>query len=140
MSDKIEYADLTSDQQSRLLYHSANLLREITTIWGAEQGMLLWEKVAEGLGQDLKGALFFSMITGDYLGDITVKRLNAQADAIQIIKVIRAATKIGLKEAKDMYDTVKNGIPITITISPEVDNSERMEILRLLESAGCVIK
>ena len=140
MSDKIEYADLTSDQQSRLLYHSANLLREITTIWGAEQGMLLWEKVAEGLGQDLKGALFFSMITGDYLGDITVKRLNAQADAIQIIKVIRAATKIGLKEAKDMYDTVKNGKPITITISPEVDNSERMEILRLLESAGCVIK
>lgn len=140
MRDKIEYADLTSDQQSRLLYHSANLLREITTIWGAEQGMLLWEKVAEGLGQDLKGALFFSMITGDYLGDITVKQLNAQADAIQIIKVIRAATKIGLKEAKDLYDTVRNGKAITIETSPDIDNSDRLDIIRKLEDAGCVIK
>ena len=140
MNTNLEYADLTADQQSRLLYHSANLLREITTIWGAEQGMLLWEKVAEGLGQDLKGALFFSMITGNYFGDIVIKKLNTQVDAIQIIKTIRTATKLGLKEAKDLYDTVKNGKSITLTMSPEVDNSERAEIIRQLESAGCVIK
>ena len=140
MNTNLEYADLTADQQSRLLYHSANLLREITTIWGAEQGMLLWEKVAEGLGQDLKGALFFSMITGNYFGDIVIKKLNTQVDAIQIIKTIRTATKLGLKEAKDLYDTVKNGKSITLTMSPEVDNSERAEIIRQLESAGCIIK
>ncbi len=134
MNTKIEYADLTTDQKNRLLIKSANLLREITEIWGAEQGMLLWEKVGEGLGQDLKGALFFSMITGNFLGDITVSSIDRNF-AVPIIKTIRKATGFGLKDAKDLYDVVRDGRSIKIEVKPE----ERQMIVEEFKAHGCTV-
>jgi large subunit ribosomal protein L7/L12 len=62
--------------------------------------------------------------------DVVLKEAGAQK--IQVIKVVRAITSLGLKEAKDFVDgapkTVKEGIP----------KAEAEEIVKQLQEVGAV--
>ena len=128
----IEYADLDQRTKDELLTNSANLMRTITETWGPEKGMELWEKIADTLGQDLKGALFFSMITGSTMGDVCLSKINPGV-MIEIIKTIRTYSGLGLKEAKDIYDFVRNGGTMNIAVTPK----ERAVFLKKLLDHGC---
>lgn len=63
----------------------------------------------------------------------TVELTNAGAQKIQVIKVLREVTSIGLKEAKDLADAapkpVKEGVP----------KEEADEMKKKLEAAGATV-
>ncbi|NLY75879.1 MAG: 50S ribosomal protein L7/L12 [Firmicutes bacterium] len=59
---------------------------------------------------------------------------NAGAQKIQVIKVVREATGLGLKEAKDMVD----GAPKTI--KEGVSKQEAEELKKKLEEAGATVE
>ena len=66
--------------------------------------------------------------------EFTVVLKNAGAQKINVIKVVRAATGLGLKEAKDLVD----GAPKTVKEGLSKDDSEKLK--KELEEAGAQVE
>ena len=66
--------------------------------------------------------------------EFTVVLANAGANKIQVIKVVREITSLGLKEAKDAVDNVPS------TIKEGVSKAEAEEIKKKLEEQGAVVE
>ena len=131
----IEYADLSEKQKDELMKAGMNFMRMITEIWGSDDGMKLWDKIGEGINPDLKGAIFFAMLTGKANFDVTLSKINSSY-VIDIIKALRDATGCGLKEAKDVYDNVRDRGPVTFNV-PQDNRSTLISVLRGL---GCEVR
>ena len=63
----------------------------------------------------------------------TVELIGAGAQKIQVIKVLREVTTLGLKEAKDLTDAAPK------TVKEGVSKEEAEEIKKKLEAAGATI-
>ncbi len=59
---------------------------------------------------------------------------NAGGQKIQVIKVVRAVTGLGLKEAKDLVDGAPN------TVKEGVNEEEAKSIKSQLEEAGATVE
>lgn len=66
--------------------------------------------------------------------EFTVVLKNAGAQKINVIKVVRAATGLGLKEAKDLVD----GAPKTVKEGLNKDEAEKLK--KELEEAGAQVE
>jgi len=66
--------------------------------------------------------------------EFTVELKNSGAQKINVIKVVRAATGLGLKEAKDLVD----GAPKTVKESLSKDEAEKLK--KELEEAGATVE
>jgi hypothetical protein len=106
-------------------------LQAITEAYGTDQGLALWETIANTLDPDVKGQIFFAMITGSY-NDTIVLRGSSRSDVynkVACIKEIRTWTGMGLKEAKDVVDCVESGKNVRITVKP-IDHTQAVRALR----------
>jgi len=104
---------IPEDHKTSVVSNGMHFMRSITEAYGAEEGLRLWDTIANTLDPDVKGQIFMAMITGNYNDCISLKGLfpQAQVNAVSCIKAIREWDKrrLGLKEAKDMYDRVASG-------------------------------
>ena len=66
--------------------------------------------------------------------EFTVELKNSGAQKINVIKVVRAATGLGLKEAKDLVD----GAPKTVKEGLSKDEAEKLK--KELEEAGATVE
>ncbi len=66
--------------------------------------------------------------------EFTVELKNSGAQKINVIKVVRAATGLGLKEAKDLVD----GAPKTVKEGLSKDEAEKLK--KDLEEAGATVE
>jgi large subunit ribosomal protein L7/L12 len=66
--------------------------------------------------------------------EFNVELKSAGAQKINVIKVVRAATGLGLKEAKDLVD----GAPKTVKESLSKDDAEKLK--KELEDAGATVE
>ena len=117
-----------------IIQSGINFMRSITEAYGTDEGMKLWDTIASTLDPDVKGQIFFAMLTGEYNNIITITGHNPGADRVRMIKTIRNVDKrgLGLKEAKDMSDHISVGKPIKL----EIDPSTRAMTLSELRKAG----
>ncbi len=67
------------------------------------------------------------------------KLLGVGSDFIAAIKAVREATRLGLKEAKDLVDAVRAGSPQTIKPFGTVDATWRTIHMGALQKVGCVV-
>ena len=117
-----------------IIQSGINFMRSITEAYGTDEGMKLWDTIASTLDPDVKGHIFFAMLTGEYNNIVTITGHNPGADRVRMIKTIRNVDKrgVGLKEAKDMSDLISAGKPIKL----EIDPSTRAMALSELRRAG----
>lgn len=90
-----------------------SFIRSLCEVYGSEQGMLVWEHIRKGLGDQIASDIFLGMMTGQ--GDIRVVSIGGEF--ISAIKEVRAFTGWGLKEAKDFCDAVRDTGPQVIDSS-----------------------
>lgn len=108
-------------------------LESLTRHYGAERGIEVWESMGTAMGSDVKGKVFFAMLTGDSSGRVRVQR-GGCTQAVAAIKAIRNATLMGLKEAKDVWDFSANGVAVI-----EVPASDlRRNLISELRSMGMI--
>jgi len=118
-----------------ILQHGINFIRSITEAYGGDEGMKLWDSIASVLDPDVKGQIFFALLTGDFNGQITISDYKTNSDRIFRIKAIRFVASLGLKEAKDLDDALVSGRTIKLNVNPQ----KRNEMLSELRNAGfCV--
>lgn len=115
-----------------IIQNGINFIRSITEAYGGDEGMKLWDSIASVLDPDVKGQIFFALLTNDYNEQITIRDYHAGSNYINRIKAIRVVTNMGLKEAKDMVDMLDSGRPIKLSINPK----KRKEFLTELHNAG----
>lgn len=117
-------------------------MKSITSAYGAEKGMELWEQITLVLGKEVKGAIFFAMMAGHVGNVIRFKgvRLGAQTMKINSIKTIRdySALGLGLKEAKDFIEDVcDRGLVKELVIREDANVAE---VVRELTDSGFVVE
>lgn len=134
--DNREFNDLTTDEKSRAVGDSIALMRTLTEIWGSDRGMELWEKISEAIGDDIKGEIFFGMIAGRYHPRALFIKTAATYNLVSMIKAIRSATGMGLKESKDLCDLVKNEGPQKLEC-PDSDSAKLLA--KELRNLGCEV-
>ncbi len=125
---------IPAEHKKQILQNGITFMRTITEAYGSDEGMKLWDGIASVLDPDIKGEIFFALLTGEYDNVITITNCNPTSDRIQRIKTIRSVTmpRLGLKEAKDLSDMVDSGYPIKLTI----DSTQRNSCLAELRIAG----
>ena len=125
---------IPAEHKEDIIQSGINFMRSITEAYGTDEGMKLWDTIASTLDPDVKGQIFFAMLTGEYNNIITITGHNNGADRVRMIKTIRNVDKrgVGLKEAKDMSDLISAGKPIKL----EIDPSTRAMALSELRRAG----
>lgn len=125
---------IPAEHKEDIIQSGINFMRSITEAYGTDEGMKLWDTIASTLDPDVKGQIFFAMLTGEYNNIITITGHNNGADRVRMIKTIRNVDKrgVGLKEAKDMSDLISAGKPIKL----EIDPSARAMALSELRRAG----
>lgn len=125
---------IPAEHKADIMQSGINFMRSITEAYGPDEGMKLWDAIASALDPDIKGQIFFAMLTGEYNNIVTISGHNVGADRVRMIKTIRNVDKrgLGLKEAKDMSDALSNGKSIRL----EIDPSQRAIIVSELRRAG----
>jgi hypothetical protein len=125
---------IPEEHKTSIITDGMQFMRSITEAYGAEKGMELWDTIASTLDPDVKGQIFFAMITGEYSTKLHISAkpipFGQAHNAVPAIKAIRTVTGYGLKEAKDMWDDMKNnGTRITLTVKPDEMKKARTELI-----------
>lgn len=125
---------IPTDHKQDIIQSGINFMRSITEAYGTDEGMKLWDTIASTLDPDVKGQIFFAMLTGEYNGIITISGHQPGANRVAMIKAIRSVDKRspGLKEAKDLSDWLSSGKSIKL----EVDPKNRGQALVELRNVG----
>ena len=122
---------MTDEHMDAVVSDGIAFLRSITTAYGSEEGMKLWETIANTLDPDIKGKVFFSMLTGAHEDRVTLSGAVAGTNKISCIKLIRQYTGYGLVEAKDAYEAAGDyGTKVVLKVAPK-DRREFIDGLRM---------
>ena len=119
---------IPADHKQDVIQSGINFIRSITEAYGSDEGMKLWDNIASVLDPDVKGQIFFALLTGEYNGIITLTGAMAASNKIALIKAVRSVTGMGLKEAKDVCDNLWSGKPQKLTVEPKNRNIAMREL------------
>lgn len=126
---------IPAEYKQDIIQSGINFMRNITDAYGTDEGMKLWDTIANVLDKDIKGQIFFSLLTGEYNGIIHIHSLNPNGNKVWQIKALRSVSSpnLSLKEAKDLLD---NLIANNKSIKINIDAKNRNRALNELRSAG----
>ena len=130
MTDEFQYRP-----DMRVVSSARNFIKSLCEVYGADQGMAVWDHIRKILGDQAASDIFIGMITGT--ANLTIHSIGH--NKIDAIKEVRALTGCGLKEAKDLVEAVQFGRPQTIdvtSLSDDVVNTFCTEMARF----GCSVK
>jgi len=123
---------IPSEYRQDVIQSGINFIRSITEAYGSDDGMRLWENIASVLDPEVKGQIFFALLTGEFNGIAVLTGSQPSANKIALIKAVRSVTGMGLKEAKDVCDNLWSGKPQRLKVDPKNRNA----VLRELRDAG----
>ena len=109
---------IPEEHKESVIANGLHFMRSITEAYGTDEGMRLWEIIAGTLDPDVKGQIFFAMITGTHQNRIVLRRVGPNTDRVARIKEIRNWTGMGLKEAKDASDMAEMNKPVSLSVKP----------------------
>jgi hypothetical protein len=110
---------------------------------GTEKGLEVWDKLREAMGDDVAGQVLFGILKGHRGNVIQLEFVGDRR--IDTVKLIRECTGFGLKEAKDIMDSVIGGRPREIEVSNWYgiktdgnDTGDKVDYyIRQFEAVGC---
>jgi hypothetical protein len=128
--------EISSEHMDGIISDGIAFIRAITTAYGADEGMKLWDTIASTLDPNVKGKIFFAMLTGTHEDRVTLTGSVAGSNKIACIKIIRQHTGLGLREAKEAYEQAGDyGQKVTLKIDPR----NRREMIDDLRQNGMIV-
>jgi Ribosomal protein L7/L12 C-terminal domain len=124
--------------KDEIINSGITFMRSITEAYGSDEGMKLWDAIASTLDPDVKGQIFFTLLVGDYRGEIRLRGMTPvqtqNVNKVAVIKQIREVTNNGLKEAKDLADAMWGGADIRL---PVTESGKRGQYIIEFRKLGC---
>ena len=128
--------EVSDEHMDAIVSDGIAFLRSITTAYGSETGMELWETIANTIDPSIKGRIFFAMLTDSHEDRVKLTGAVNSANKITCIKIIRQYTGLGLTEAKNAYESPVNyGQPIALKVNPK----ERRHMIDDLRQNGMIV-
>lgn len=116
-----------------VVFDAIRFVESLTTHFGPEKGMAVWDAMGDAVGREIKARVFFALMSGGVSGRVKMAAgLAVQMNAVPVIKCIRNYTGMGLKEAKDLWDESKLTI-VDINVAPD----RQRDFARELRNLGC---
>lgn len=119
---------IPEEYKSDIVSTGIEFMRSITNCYGNDQGLALWEQICQVLDPDIKGELFFAMLTGELSGRMRIS--GYCENRVAVIKAIREVSGLGLKEAKDLNDLMQIGQTVTLKVKKDLTRRYAAELLR----------
>jgi ribosomal protein L7/L12 len=113
-----------------------SFIRSLCETYGHSQGMQVWDRIRETLGDRAASDIFLGMLTGDY-HSVKVTRIGQLK--IEAIKEVRHFTGWGLKEAKDFVEDVQSIGPREIT-SSMIREDRIQDFATAMRRIGCTVE
>jgi len=121
-----------------LINDSIRFLESLGHYYGAERAMEVWKALGPTVGEDVKGQVFMTMLSGNnhsmklHLSRPALLYNHTHTGiAVPVIKAIRTATGLGLKESKDLWDaTAAETVSITC-LSRNHAKEARLELQKI---------
>ena len=127
---------ITDEHMDAIVSDGIAFIRSITTAYGSETGMELWDTIANTLDPSVKGKIFFAMLTGTHDDRVTMTGSVAGSNKIMCIKLIRQYTGMGLSESKQAYEEAGDyGRPTTLKVAPK----QRRAFIDELRQNGMIV-
>ncbi len=127
---------ITDEHMDAIVSDGIAFIRSITTAYGSETGMELWDTIANTLDPDVKGKIFFAMLTGSHEDRVTLTGAVAGSNKIACIKIIRQYTGMGLTESKQAYEEAGDyGQKVSLKVNPK----ERRHMIDDLRQNGMIV-
>ena len=128
--------DISTEHMDAVISDGIAFLRSITTAYGSDEGMKLWDTIASTLDPNIKGKIFFSMLTNTHEDRVTLSGAVAGTNKINCIKIIRQYTGLGLAEAKNAYENAGDyGSKVVLKVDPK----NRREFIDELRQNGMIV-
>ena len=123
---------IPEDYIDEIVSSGITFMNAITRAYGAEEGMKLYDSMVSAVDPDIKGKIFFSLITGDHGGTIRLKGYEPViSNKIERIKAVRRVSNFSLKDAKELVEDIERGEPKSIPhLRTLMDRSEAVSTLR----------
>ena len=124
---------IPEDHKDDVIATGLQFMRAITEAFGTETGLELWDTIAQTLDPDVKGQMFFAMLTGQMPGRIRVSgiRQDHMGRKVEQIKAIRAVSGWGLKESKDAIDLLYDRGQAFVLETTSLDRTNHLQNLRM---------
>lgn len=127
---------ISDEHMDAIVSDGISFIRSITTAYGSDTGMELWDTIANTLDPSVKGKIFFAMLTGTHEDRVTLTGAVAGSNKINCIKLIRQYTGLGLVEAKNAYENAGDyGQKVSLKVNPKY----RREMIDELRQNGMVV-
>lgn len=129
--------DTQEDTLSAVIADGIRFLESITRHYGTDEGQRIWEGIGNVVGPEVKGKIFFALLTGEVGTRVRfmVGGAEQRGNAVQVIKAIRTASGHGLKEAKDLWDKSKGE---SVIVECGTATTTRW-LVRELKDYGCLV-
>jgi hypothetical protein len=115
---------LSEPAMDSIITDGVAFMRSITNAYGAEEGMELWNTIADTLGPDVKGKIFFAMLTNSHDDKVTLSGAVQGSPKITCIKIIRQYTAMSLIDAKEAYENAADyGTKVILKVEPKFRRS-----------------
>jgi ribosomal protein L7/L12 len=124
---------MNNQAMDEVVFDGIRFLESLTRCYGPEKGMEVWEAMGHAVGDEIKGKVFFSMLTGESSNRVRVQKGTCN-QAVAAIKAIRIGTGLGLKDAKDAWD-----LSAIKVVTLDVAHEEKREMVNTLRSLGMII-
>ena len=124
---------IPEDHKDDVIATGLQFMRAITEAFGTETGLELWDTIAQTLDPDVKGQMFFAMLTGQMPGRIRVSgiRQDHMGRKVEQIKAIRAVSGLGVKESKDAIDLLYDRGQAFVLETTGLDRTTHLHTLRM---------
>ena len=124
---------IPEDHKDDVIATGLQFMRAITEAFGTETGLELWDTIAQTLDPDVKGQMFFAMLTGQMPGRIRVSgiRQDHMGRKVEQMKAIRAVSGWGLKESKDAMDLLYDRGQAFVLEITSLDRALHLQTLRM---------
>ncbi len=113
-----------------------SFIRAINAHYGSEKGLELWNNISETLGDEIRGKIFFSLLTGENEDTVIIKALPGTTNKISSIKTIRQYTGLGLLESKLAYESSEYKTVSVKILEPK----RRHDMINELHNAGMIAR
>ena len=125
---------ISDEHMDAIVSDGIAFIRSITTAYGSDKGMELWDTIVNTLDPEIKGKIFFAMLTGSHEDRVTLTGSGAGSNKIACIKIIRQYTGMGLAESKHAYEEAGFN-PVNIKVDPK----QRRALIDDLRQNGMVV-
>lgn len=99
-----------TESESRFYLRQSGIefIRALTMTYGSEKGMEFWSTMCEVIDPTLKGEIFWDLISGKDFRKMMIAKITRVEcpNIVGLIRAIRELTGSGLKEAKDLVDSL----------------------------------